>query len=342
MQKIGIDCRFSGVPTGLGRYTRELVPPLVRQVPDVQWVLFVRSKDELWLKDLPKSIQIVTADIPHYSLAEQTTLPKIIKVSGIDELFVPHFNVPFRCPVPFTVVVHDLILHRYPNQSSFVKRFAYRFLMKHAVKNAKSIISVSEFTASEIQKYYHQDSTTVTEAVSAAFAAPNPPEIERVQQVHFLPEKYFLYVGNAKQHKNVQVLISAFVQAALKNTALILVSPGPEAAALQLPSTVRRLTNVPDEDLPVLYAKAQAFMTASLYEGFCLPVLEALSCDCPVIAANTSAIPELAAEGVVLVEPTAEAFTAALLNFSKPKHVAPPTRTWEQVAAEVWRILGVS
>lgn len=301
----------------------------------MEWVLFVRSQTEHWLQDLPTDIRIEVVDIPHYSIAEQTHWPKILRNSGINELFVPHFNAPLRCPVPFTVVIHDLILHRYPNQASLLRQIAYRFLLKNAVKNAKHVIAVSQFTASEIQKYYKITPLVVTEAVGDAFQVPSQSDRENVQQKFSLPKKYFLYVGNAKQHKNVELLINAFTAARLLNTELLLASPGPEAAALQLPPSVRRLTKVSDEELPALYAQAEAFVTASLYEGFCLPILEALACECPVIAANTSAIKELQTEGVQLIEPTVEAFTQAFQNFLRPEHINTPNRTWKQVAMEI-------
>lgn len=339
MKKIGIDCRFSSSPTGLGRYVRELVPALVSQQSNIEWVLFVRSQAEHWLQDLPNDIRIETADIPHYSLAEQWQWPKCIQAAGINELFVPHFNAPLRCPVPFVVVIHDLILHRYPNQASLLKQIAYRVLMKNAVKNAKAIIAVSEFTASEIKQQYTVEPIVITEAVGSAFRKANEAEMQKAQQKFSLPKKYYLYVGNAKQHKNVQVLTDAFTQAHLTDTELLLVSPGKEAQQLSLPQSVRILENVTDSDLPALYTSAQAFVTASLYEGFCLPVLEALACECPVIAANTSAIKELQTDGVQLVEPTIPAYTYAFENFNRPSKIKKPTRTWNAVASDVLSIL---
>ena len=343
MKRIGIDCRFSSIPTGLGRYTREIVPALTQQKNDVQWILFVRSAHEPWLQTLPSHVRVVVADIVHYSFAEQVRLPRLLYKEHLDLFFALHFNVPLRLTIPSVVVLHDLILHAYPNASSVCKQWIYKLVLRTALRRARAIIAVSAFTQKEAVRYFgakiQQKITVVPEAVSSTFCPPSASTQERVQHKHNLPQKYFLYVGNAKQHKNVSLLLDAFVKASLEDTELLLVSPGKEAEALLLPSGVRRLKSVTDTDLPVLYTKAQAFVTASLYEGFCLPILEARACYCPVIASNTSAMPELAAPGVQYVQPTVEAFSNAFVHFACPAVVEPSTRTWEDVARESITVL---
>lgn len=316
MQKILIDCRFAATHSGLGRYSRSIAKELLA-LGGMDYQLLVRSKNEVWI---PENASVIEADIPHYSLAEQTTLPRIIASSGADMFFSPHFNVPLNCPVPFIVTIHDLILHRYPNHSSFIKRFAYKMLVKHAVDRAKKIIAVSDFTKSEILKTYGSKigskTTVILEGVDEQYRPATSDAIQSLRSVHNLHKPFLLYVGNAKEHKNVRMLIDAFVQSGRGAThELVLLTGGPEAARLEpLPSGVRCIRDVSDETLPVLYSAADALVTASLYEGFCLPVAEALACGCPVIASNATAIPQIASGKATLVEPTLDAFTQALAS----------------------------
>ncbi len=340
MPRIAIDCRFAGLNVGLGRYTRELVRAMVDTNGGIEYVLIVRSTTESWI---PQGAKCIEADISHYSLGEQIILPRIIRESACDLLFSPHFNVPFFCPVPFVVTIHDLILHRFPNNASFLKQLAYRMQIARAVKRAQAIVAVSSFTASEIDEVYgkiiSKKITVVSEGVDSSYAPSSKTDIDRVRVQHRLSRRYFLYVGNAKQHKNVRTLIDAFVNADIPETDLVLVSAGPEFEKLKpLPSSVRQLRDISDTDLPALYSGAVACVTASLYEGFCLPVAEALSCGCPVIASNRSAIPEVVKDHGLLVEPTIDAFTDA---FRHPPADRTPVvvGTWEVAARATEKIL---
>jgi glycosyltransferase involved in cell wall biosynthesis len=330
MKTVLIDCRFAALHAGLGRYSRELVTHLLRRPSAVRYILLVRDRTEAWI---PAGAETIVADIPHYSLREQTVLPGIIRRAKADLFFSPHFNVPVFCTVPFVVTVHDLILHRYPNQASAIKRMAYRAIIGHAVRSSKAIVSVSDFTASEIAREYGSAATAKSVVIREGVSDRYYPVAVKART-----RPYFLYVGNAKQHKNVQMLLDAFHRADLRDIDLLLVTGGKEAQSLSLPPNAYLLREVSDTDLPAIYSGARALVTASLYEGYCLPVAEALACSCPVIAANRTAIPETAAGHAMLIEPTVDAFAAAF------KH--PPTDrsrfvagTWEKAAAETEALL---
>ncbi len=342
MKTIGIDCRFASTFTGLGRYTREITTHLLKRKDNVRYVLFVRNRNEEWLRELPLSEdQIIEADIPHYSVAEQLRFRSIVKQSKIDLLFSPHFNVPFFCPVPFVVTVHDVILHRYPNNAPLLKQVAYRILLSRAVRKARRVIAVSQFTASELHSLYGPRLAPVTvihEGVSDTFQPAPAEECVRVQKKYALPSSFFLYMGNAKQHKNVPLLLKAFAALPGETEHLMLCTGGKEAESLVLPPRARMIADVPEKDLPALYTLAKAFVTASLYEGFCLPVAEAEACGCPVIATNRAAILEIASGSAVLLEPTVEDYTEALLH---PPARVPSIRKlqWEKTAHETAELL---
>jgi len=338
MALIGIDCRFASKDVGLGTYTRELVLQLVHCSTD-DFVLFVRSTSESWLDDIPSHVAILTADFDHYSLKEQIAFPRLIRHLHLDLLFSPHFNVPFFCPVPFVVTIHDLILHRYPNQTSKIKQIAYRILMKRAVTNAQKIIAVSAYTQSELISVYGKSIaskiSTVTEGVSPLFSSS--PALN-VQKKYSIPTDYILYVGNAKQHKNVQMLIDAHAQVS-DAPDLVLISGGSEARKLKLHSRVHLLQNIPYSDLPSFYTSATCFVTPSLYEGFCLPILEARASGCPVIAMNVTAIPEVAGPHTKLIEPNLQDLTQALQNIPTKTSGPEEQYCWEYAATTTNAIL---
>lgn len=334
--RIVIDCRFSGAKAGLGSYTREIASHLVLQAEAETYVLIVRDRAEPWLRRLEGRCEIVTADIPHYSLAEQTRLPGIIRGLAADLLFSPHFNVPAFCPVPYVVTIHDLILHRYPNQAPLPKQLAYRLLIRRAVAQARRIIAISDFVGGEIASMYGPGAaaktSVVLEGVDDRFRPSSPEEIALVKGAYGITRAYFLYVGNAKQHKNVPLLLEAYRRSGVTDADLLLLTGGPEAAALEpLPAGTRFIRGVPDEDLPALYGGARALLTASLYEGFCLPVAEALACGTPVIAADRTAIPQVASGRARLLEPEAGTFADALRD--PPPRGAPfVIGHWEDTA----------
>jgi glycosyltransferase involved in cell wall biosynthesis len=280
---------------------------------------------------------IVPAPFPHYSLREQLSFPRLLKKSGIDLLFSPHFNVPFFCPIPFVVTIHDLILHRFPNSAPASKMMAYKIILIRALMHAENILTVSRFTASEIQKLYgikEEKLTVISEGVNPSFAPASQEEQGFARDKYRLDKPFFLYIGNAKEHKNVQMLIDAFA-ASGSNDELILVTGGKESKRLRLASGVRILSDVPDSDLPSLYSATKAFVTASLYEGCGLPILEAQACGCPVIAINLTAIPEAADNNAMLVEPTLDNFKDAFLSPPTRKGTPLPPPSWENTAKEV-------
>lgn len=341
MRTIAIDCRFATSGVGLGRYTREIVRRIV-ELGGARFVLIGPDGPPPWM-GTKATYETVHANIGHYSVTEQIVLPQMINRTKADLLFVPHFNVPMGVNMPFVMTMHDLILHAYPNSASVFKRLAYYALMRYAVRRARSLIVVSEYVRGELLGRYGaavaEKSVVITEGVDESYGPRSQAERESIMQRYGLSKPFFLYVGSAKQHKNVSVLIKAFHIAHPDDMELILVSGGKEATALHpLPSNIRMLQNVPDQDLPALYSAAKAFVTASLYEGYGLPVAEALACGCPVIASDRSAIPEVANGHAMLIEPTVEAFASAFTR--SPKATAPyRAGSWDDAAVKTHGIL---
>jgi alpha-1,3-rhamnosyl/mannosyltransferase len=357
---IGIDCRFAATQAGLGRYTRELTRALLRRNDPWEYTLFIPENSEaLWKSETrnPKSeVRLVQVSYQHYSLAEQLLLHRLIRRSKIDLFHSLHFNVPLRCPVPYVVTIHDLTLHHYPNYAPLPKYLAYRFLMRKAVKHARHIIAISEFTKGDLLRQYPflgvryrtqkvpdpfyryrtqkvpdpfyryrtqkvpdpLSISVIPEGISSVFTPASRGQEEYLRDTWQLPQSCFIYVGNAKEHKNVQTLIDAFTRVRVlhhdSDPTLILVSHGKEVKCLRLTPYVRILENIEDMHLRALFTSAVAFVLPSLYEGLGLPCLEAMACGCPVIASNAASIPETCGDAALLVEPTVEGLSEAMLT----------------------------
>jgi glycosyltransferase involved in cell wall biosynthesis len=322
---IGIDCRFAKTHSGIGRYTRELVSHLLQRNDPWHYVLFVRDAHDhgLFLPENPANFELSVFKYPYYSLTEQIHFHRLIKKMNVDLMHFPHFNVPLHCPVPFVVTIHDLILHYYPNEAGILKRLAYTKLMKHAIRHAAHIITVSNFTADDIVKHYGESvraKITVTyEGVSDQFRPSNEEQKMSIREKYDLPSGFILYVGSCKEHKNVQTMIDAVSH----NQRLVLVIEGKEVTRLTLKPNVRVLTNIPDDGIPILMSTASLYIQPSLYEGFGLPVLEAMACGTRVVSANRTSLPEICGDHAVLVEPSVEGIskgiTQALENLSNPE-----------------------
>ncbi len=344
---VGIDCRFASEFAGLGTYTRELVAALLRQ-DRFLYTLFVRSLDEPWLALLAhRPHAVVLAPIPHYSFAEQTIFPRLIRQSGIDLLFLPQFNAPLFCPVPFVCTVHDLILHHFPNSSSFVKKLAYRFLMRSSVRRARRVIAVSQTTRTDLIGAYGQSIAEKVEVIYPGiherFRRVADATARETAEKYNVTSRFLLYVGNAKQHKNVQMLIDAFQLLHRADMQLVLIVSGKEREKLTIGATIRLLSDVHDAHMLALYSAAAGLATASLYEGFGLPVLEAMACGCPVLVTNRGALPEVTNGHAIVVEPTLDAVTDGLRRLLETSPAQEgvewaKTFTWEKSAQRLAEI----
>jgi glycosyltransferase involved in cell wall biosynthesis len=234
--------------------------------------------------------------------------------------------LPWSARGASVMTVHDLAIYRYPAAFKPVNRTLGRWLFERSLRRAGALIAPSQATCRDLVELLGVDAgriQVIPEATDALFQPViDPTELARVRHLYHLDRPYVLSVGTAEPRKNLVRLLTAFAacQATLPVThELVLVGgrgwlTGPlEAAARPLLAAglLRVLGYVPQTDLPALYSGAAAFAYPSIYEGFGLPVLEALACGAPVLTSNRSSLPEVVGTAGLLVDPDASAAIAA-------------------------------
>jgi glycosyltransferase involved in cell wall biosynthesis len=234
------------------------------------------------------------------------------------ELFhaTEHLLPPLR-GVPTVLTVHDLIFRLLPRQHKPLNRWYLNLSMPLFCRRAAHIIAISEQTRRDVVTAYGVPAEKISVIYEAAdpHFRPQPPEATAAARARYhLPERYLLFVGTIEPRKNLTRLLAAFEHLHAEGLTDALVIAGKRGwltgdfdAALER-SPVRQAVIFPgfvaDEDLPAVYARAQLLAMPSLYEGFGLPVLEAMASGAPVACSNSSSLPEIAGEAALLFDPT--------------------------------------
>lgn len=335
LKTIGIDARFYGpVGKGLGRYTQEIVDGLIKLDQENQYIIFLSPENFAQFKLPNERISKVLIKARWYSLAEQIVLPFLIWQKKIDLMFFPHFNVPAFCPTRFLVTIHDLILTKFPTQHAStlnyffytLKNWGYKLIIWLAIKRSQAILTVSEFTCSDILTQFKVKSEKV-KVIYEGVANLNLVNLkilssDVVLKKYNIQKPFLLYVGNVYPHKNLEKFIDSFSrlisQKEYQNLKLVLVGKHDYfynrlknfAFEKQLYSENNKNNKViftgfvPDNELNILFQEALTYVFPSLYEGFGLPPLEAMAQGCPVISSNQASMPEILGEAAFYFNPS--------------------------------------
>ncbi len=315
-KKICIDARMLYY-SGIGTYLRNILFHLQETPYEISLIIHPKDRDKLpWLK----SFRLIYCSSKIYSLKEQASLP--FKIPKCDLFWSPHINIPLL-PIrakKLLVTIHDIFhLAHFFNLSKAQKSYT-SIIFKNLMKKADKIVTDSKFTRYEIHRFFplHRD---LIEVIPLGvdfdfFSNISSENLKSVKKEYQLPSKFFLFVGNLKENKNLPNLLKAFKQFVLSGDhdhSLLIV--GKKAGFIRsqplakfiekedLRERVRLLGFVPENDLPSLYKLATAFVFPSLYEGFGLPVLEAMSAGTAVIASKAASIPEVAKDAALYIDP---------------------------------------
>jgi glycosyltransferase involved in cell wall biosynthesis len=318
--RIGIDARKLK-DYGIGSYIRNLLEAIGR-MPDsaaYRFRVYTGRADAADLPDLPPHFEVAYDESPGYSVAELTRLPWRLLRDRLDLFHATHYVLPPLWKTRSVVTIHDIIHLLYPQFLPSRAALLYaRFMIRRALNRADRIITVSYNTRSDLVNYFRVSTSRIEviyNGVSPRFRPDIPADDRiRVAAKHGISAPYLLFLGGEKPHKNVQNVVRAFGKARREANlphALVLAGPLPSnpgrlnalISALDLSAAVVRTGVLEEDELPALFAGAEAFLYPTLYEGFGLPVIEAMACGTPVLTSSTSALQEIAGGYALLADP---------------------------------------
>ncbi|MCH9647504.1 MAG: glycosyltransferase family 4 protein [Deltaproteobacteria bacterium] len=315
---IGIDARKLQ-DFGIGTYIRNLVYGLAEIDQENNYVLFAGAQRRDALGDLPENFRIVTERSPVYSIRELLALSWKLFRLDLDLYHATHYVLPAINTCRVVVTIHDIIHLLYPEYLPNRLAFFYaQRMIRRSLARGDRILTVSKNTRSDLMRYFDVDGEKIQaiyNGVDDAFRAPVPtPDLDRWLKNLDIPRPYLLFVGNPKPHKNLENVLRAYAQA-LKTHAFDgpLVCVGDRgnsefklrqiADQLGIGDRLLLLGHVAQEALPAIYQGATLFLYPTLYEGFGLPVVEAMASGVAVITSNNSALKEVAEGYAHLVNP---------------------------------------
>lgn len=294
--------------SGIGTYIRGMVPRVMARRP--YWSYSVIG-DEASLRSAipPAAADLIHCPLPIYGIREQLELARRIP-RQTTLYWAPHYNVPVLHRGPMLVTVHDMAHLRLPEYRALARRIYARALFGFIKRRAAAVIFVSEFTRGEFVSLLGEP-RGATETIHEG-PLPDFFDVPRVRDHPPIAKPYFVYVGNAKPHKNLSTLLRAFERLrATMNARLVVIGRIDKLRTVDS-TTVQRLQETEgiqvlgEVSVPVLkavVADANALVFPSLYEGFGLPAVEAMALGCPVIASRAASLPEVCGDAALYVDP---------------------------------------
>jgi len=312
---------------GLGNYSRTLVESLLRYYPENEFFLYTPPlKDSVGLEYSKRFDRLKIRTPESMASKKLSSLWRSVFLSSVlkeDNLEIYH-GLSHELPpgieklgIKTIVTIHDLIFLRYPEQFPWVDRQVYLSKFKHACKVADVIIAICEQTKSDLMEFLQVPESKIRVVYQAChpsfYESWNEDKKQKVLDKFSLPKKYILNVGAIEERKNVLVLVKAFSRIAkdFPEHHLVLVGRGKEykekvsKAIIEygMSDRVHILENIPYEELPALYQGCQLFAFPSVFEGFGIPIVEAMFSEAPVLTSTGSCFPETGGSAAKYLDP---------------------------------------
>jgi glycosyltransferase involved in cell wall biosynthesis len=301
--KLLINLAFlSTKPTGHTVYAKNLLPALNNLNPTL---LAGQDFPDFDRYPIPSTLTPDQGGKGHLARLSWTQfqLPRIYDQLGADLIFSPIPEAPIFTKCRYVVTLHDLIPLRFPSKLSLQTPYL-KYYMPQVLRQAEHILCDSEATAKDAAQFFEIEAKKMT-------VIPLAYDEQNFRFLDLPTQNYFLYIGRHNIYKNIQRSLSAFAQ--LPGDAEFWIAGPPDkrytpilqaqVEELNLTHRVKFLSYVPYRELPILLNQAIALIFPSLWEGFGLPVLEAMACGTPVVTSNVSSIPEVAGDAALMVDP---------------------------------------
>lgn len=297
---------------GIGRYTYELINK-VKNIKNISLYILVNDVEKSSkIFGNSSNIRLIKMNSKFLSIGEFFELPKVINRFNKRETF---FHAPSFVSSPLikcksAMTIHDLNHIKLPQFYSKFHKYYYKFVVKTSANKASIIFTDSDFSKNEIVEWLECNENKVIDTkvgVDKKFSKCNNLKmLNNIRERYKLPQKFILYVGNLKPHKNVGNLFKAM--SIVEDIKLIINGkPNEELNNIineyNLQNKIQFIGYVHDDDLPILYSIAELFVFPSIYEGFGLPPLEAMASGCPVITSNVASLPEVVGDAAGYFNP---------------------------------------
>ena len=349
---------------GVGNYIKNLVSALSKIDSENEYLIFGSPENVRHLEGLSNKFQIeLGPNNPMLRVPwEQTVLP--LKLKRIDVYHGPAFVAPLVKTCRQVITIHDMSSHLVPERHSLHRRLYLRAIVPATIRNSDRIIADSESTKRDILGFGWTDEEKICVVhlgVEGRFKPVTDRErLAKVREKYGLHHEFILFVGAIEPRKNLGTLVDAYLADSLSDRFDLVLAGGlgwdysgllQKIAASGRRERIRMPGYVDDTDLPALYSAAEAFVYPSLYEGFGLPVLEAMACGTPVITSSVSSLPEVAGEAGILVDPSdtgalASELRRVLMDAGLREELSRRGReraklfTWEQTAEKTLEAFG--
>ncbi len=350
MQTLAVDCRMLG-HSGIGVAVANWLPLCMQRMPEVHFRLIGRP-DSFTVCELPENGNIVPCTAPVYSVQEQRDVIRAAK--GADALWVPHYNIPLATSLPLAVTVHDVIPLALPHMFSALKRAYARLFFSVIARKAKVFFTGSEFTHNEFCRLVGTPRVPVR--VVSYGVHPDWGTLDKTGLPPY-SRPYYVAIGNIKEHKNLVRLCHAFAAVAKdvpQDLVLIGKREGFRSGTLDCdvlealaPGRIHFTGALDDATLKQYVLHARALLFPSLYEGFGLPLVEAMRAGTPVVTSNIPTSLEICASDAIYFAPESqEQLQQAILRMSAMPEAEreamiergkkrADTFTWEQSADNI-------
>lgn len=369
--RLAINGWFWNQPTtGSGQTVRYLLPALLEQQPALEIMLVVPGEANRPDIPLPARVNWVPVPVRPGNLGklwfEQVTFPRLCRQLRADLAHVPYFASPLEPPIPTVVTIHDIIPLVLPAYRGNVQVRLYTALVAAAAGRARMILTDSHASQRDVLARLR----VRPERVRVVYLAPAPhyhpiedeARLTAVRQRYDLPEAFVLWLSGFDVRKNARAVLCAhtWVHAALEGAYPLVMAgalpsrdtrffPDPRrmAAELGLEQAVCFPGRIDEADKPAIYSAATLFIYPSRYEGFGLPILEAMACGTPVVTSNVTSLPELAGAAAFQLDPDdTRGLAGAMIALCTQSELHRALRekglqqaagfTWPKTAAQTW------